>query len=949
VVDAKARRLYQIIGDARRTAVQSFDLDNLAPRRRAVFEGSALSAGISNTLNSGNAGEPAHALDEVSGRLYLALRDDFPSGSAYTPNDFVGANQNTASPDGQSAMSRFVAIDGAAFDRCAGESGCAFASSFRAPPTGAEHHSAWLRTMAVLPDPDGGPGRLAVTWTTANHIFAPQAHQVTVWDTTGAQLRADATSQAPTSYTAGVTEVPGSRQVLTDCGASSMTFGASGSNDGTYQWGLLARPEGLWLGCQAARGSGKVVFVPWRDGVPDPTRARASFPLSQPVGDVIIDPGSGRLLLKSTGLKGVTWWTFDTGLRRYTGSVAAVLDRQVKTSTGLDPATGRLYVAFADYTLFNSARSASVKGGLFSSDTRLDPVPALESRDPGLGTKGVWRITVDPVTRRLFYRVGTAAGLEPFWRVLKDTRPIAEQPPDQDDRRFTVDTAEAPGRTKASYLGSASGYGARTVLTGGLAAATDRDRAKDSGSACTTGDRELALGRVESAALSDLSAAGTAASVAGDPDTEEQSDAPVNRCWPEAIDMVPGTSAKDRPTNPLDGGRVVDTKAVDFDTTGPKNTPDGVSDYRTQCVGDDDPAVRRPPEKAGLSEDGLELEADVDCDQAHERLEAHATASARMAVAHPDATRPPVAAVNVGYANSTVDVRRRPGGGLVAGVDSVARDVEIEGVGRIGVVRTTAVSEAAGRGGTARADFDRWICGVDLPALGLVQASCLGPDQQQQLVETFNRVFSGQAEMRLRNPDPKLERGSPSGYSAAVQRDRIDLFYDRTIVRDNSLAVPGLEIVFFRGDDINAGAGRQVLQLAAVQAGTSYGIACLYGQGRDGTCSGPVDDEVHLGSDGDDGGYSDDDSGAALASGGDDGFGPDGTAASATGGGHSLIRRLVDLPRRLVADVLRLLFSNPRELGLMAAVWALLYAPCYLGERRRALGAVGSRRLAGAG
>jgi hypothetical protein len=931
VVNRKSRRLYQVVRDATKTAVQSFDLDTLQPRRRAVFQGWVHNGGTSSVFGGGTAGEVLHAVDDVHGRIYLALQDGLVGGLAVSPKDFVASAPVTASPDGQNAVSRFVAIDEAAFDRCAGTAGCAFASSFRSPvPT---DHDAWLRTMGVVPDPRGGPGRLAVVWTTPSYVLAPAAHQLTVWDTSGAQFRADATQEIVTAYTPGVVEVPGSRQVLGECAGGPMTYGAPGSNDGTYQWGVLVRPDALWLACQSKVGSGKVVSVPvTAAGAADPTRPSQSFPLSQPIGDVIVDPGAGRLLLKSTGPRGVTWWVFDTARRRFTGSVAAVLDRGVNTSTGLDPASGRLYTGFADYTVTGGGRSASVRGGLFSTDSRLDPVPALEARDPALGTTNVLRIVVDPDTRRLFYRRGTSTGLEPFFRVLRDDRPVASDPPEQDDRRFTVDTTEAPGLTKASYLGTASGYGSRVLLTGGLAAATapgtptDRKRAADSASACTAGDRDLALGRVESATLSDLSASGTAAALSGDPDTEEQSDAPVNRCWPERreLDADPRDPDFDRLTNPTKNGEVVDTKELDFDTD-----DDGASDFRTECVGDDDPDPAHRPGRDGF-------EADVNCDQTHQSFQAESTGQAILP-----------GGITVGYSHSQVDIHRKPGGGLVARAEAIARDIDIEGVGRIGVVRTTAVAEAAGRGGSARADFDRSICGVDIPAAGLVQASCLGPDQQVQLAQAFNRAFSGQAEMRLRDEDPRLAKGSPSGYASAIQRDRIDLFYDKVIARDTSLAVPGLEIVFFRGDDPNEGAGRQIVQLAAVQAGTSYGIACLYGQGRDGTCSRAVDDEVLIGSDGDEGAVSfDDDGNPVFASGAERGGGAFDDLSTSAGRRESLVERIVKFPVRLAADVLRLLFSNPREFGLMAAVWALLYAPCYLGERRRAIRRVETRRLA---
>jgi hypothetical protein len=207
----------------------------------------------------------------------------------------------------------------------------------------------------------------------------------------------------------------------------------------------------------------------------------------------------------------------------------------------------------------------------------------------------------------------------------------------------------------------------------------------------------------------------------------------------------------------------------------------------------------------------------------------------------------------------------------------------------------------------------------------------------KQLEERVRERFGGQVEIRFNKPyDPGLFKGTPSGYQAAVQRDRLDRFGDQIINRDSSLAVPAVEVMFYRGDSAKNGAGRQILQFAGVQVNASYGIACSYGESPDGGCEreptfGP-DDEG-----GDDEG-GDTDGGDMFAAAGDDGSAFGGRAAAADRasggrGGRGALERLLQLP----VDVARLLFSNPREFGLMAAVWALLYAPCYLGERRRTL------------
>jgi hypothetical protein len=54
--------------------------------------------------------------------------------------------------------------------------------------------------------------------------------------------------------------------------------------------------------------------------------------------------------------------------------------------------------------------------------------------------------------------------------------------------------------------------------------------------------------------------------------------------------------------------------------------------------------------------------------------------------------------------------------------------------------------------------------------------------------------------------------------------------------------------------------------------------------------------------------------------------------------GPSLLQRIAGTPRKVVSTALKglsVFLSSPRELGLMAAVWVLVWMPCYLAERRR--------------
>jgi hypothetical protein len=947
ILDRTARRAYQIF-EAEGTVVQSFDLDTLAPRRRAVFPNSFPVVGGPRANNGaggpgGSAGEVLHAIDEKAGRLYLAMSDSL----TYLVGNPVA--YNSLSSDGNRPVAHYLVIDEAAFDDPANQH---FAAKLPEP----DKPFAWLRSLVVDrshgatqgTDALGHPrefGRLVSVTTLPNAAGRPPGvHQLRQWDVSTSATWGDASVPVQVALPAGRPPVP-----LKACAAASMTTGPADS--GNFQWGLLMVEEGAFLACQSAPDSARAVFVGLgRDGLA--TGAESAHPLSRPVTDVLVDEGGRRLLFKSYDGGNRTWWVFDAEIKRFAGALAAVLSSD-GFGAGIDGTTGRLYMLVPDYVATDHGRGFGVRGGLQTADTRLDPVPPAENVAPELAYPAVFRIQVDPATRRVFVRRGKTgstryvypatqpsadAPVEPHYLVLRDDRPVPTQVVEgpEDDRRFTTNVAEADGVTKASYQASGSGYGARTLLIGGLGAATERNAGGALAPDCSNDDREVVAGEVESAALSDVSASATAASLGADGRTEEQAGRLVSSCNQDHASGAPATSP------------------LEFD--GPDEGED--SDFRTQCTGDDDPAERRPPDaRLGdalkLPQSRAAFAADVDCRQSATAVAATATGAVATPPARlgggtvagqavPGADAP---VVKVGHAESKVTVERAKAGGVVVKVDSVARNVEIAGIGRIGVVRSEATSAAAGRDGTARGTFARTVCAVDIPAV-LTTPQCLSDSALAELEAKFAERFSGQAELRFRSPEPELLAGSVSGFRSAVQRRAIDLFQDSSISKDDSLAVPGAELVFFRGDSPSAGAGRQIVHLAGAQAGASYGIACLYGQGPKGGCAtgtgegedaSPEFTAPTVGPDGDL-------TGGTYAGG-------SGTAGSG-GGGRSLLDRVKDaltLPFRIAADVARLLFSDPREFGLMAAVWALLYLPCYLGERRRTLQGLAARRVAAGG
>jgi hypothetical protein len=413
--------------------------------------------------------------------------------------------------------------------------------------------------------------------------------------------------------------------------------------------------------------------------------------------------------------------------------------------------------------------------------------------------------------------------------------------------------------------------------------------------------------------VSDLSTAAEASSLDADLSTQKVAATPARSCVHEASPVDDPELSFDKRDN--------DEPEV--------KVPDGVSDYEASCVGD---GTDRPPMVDGrVPRHGFASEAT--CDRKGSRAEGKATGELSL----PEGA----AGVRVAKGHSEARIVRRQGEGIKAVVDSWARGIVIPNVGEIGAVRGEATVEAAGRVGSARTSFERTVCDIDFGEFQ--HLGCLDLEKDD-VIRRMNEAATGKAEFRLRRPDPAMERGSRSGYQAGIQRDRLEGFEDRVLARDNSLAVPALEVVVYQQG------GNRAFHLAGVQATVSYGIACLNGQGSDGRCAdgldeGDLSDELLPDDAGDIAAF--DDTGDSDSD--DDAFADDTTEALgpfAPTKGESAITRFLRAPVRAAAAALRLLFNNPRELGLMTAVWLLLYGPFRLAGRHRSVRALRRRRLA---
>jgi hypothetical protein len=969
ILDSENRRGYTLTElSLTRTVIESFDLDTLAPLRRVTVPGLPVPGGqVSGEGGEYFSGDVVHAVDARAKRVYLAM-----SASAQ-----LGLNNDT-----HRALSHVLVLDEAQFDT---DPEHAF-GAFLLPAT--EQRLGVYPLMGMVPSRhhvsgDASFAKLLALFASPAPDLSPSGvpgvkdHTLVQWDVSSVRTGQAAPAfpqKLPGSYyqlPPAATPLPPAdwEQVLTACATAPITSTESAANAvgvKNYKWDVLPTRDAIYVPCNSAPNSGAVARVALdpSTGSPAPPPNQQVTALGKPIGNAVADLEGGRLYLSSFG-GGMTWWVFDAATNRFAGAMAGTLAESTPLAAGIDQATGRFYAYTPDYCATRTGGgSLPVRGGIRIADARLDPVPAAENVRPDIPYPTRWRIAVDSVTRRVFVRRGglldtlqyrypscvqndrEPAPVERFWRVFEDRTPVAVAPTGFDDAQLTTNVPESRDLTQASYLGSGSGFGARMVLTGGLDALT-QNAVTSAKSSCGRDDRELLVGSVGNVDLSDQSVSAGAASLDADANTQVAFGNPVSRCRPQVPPGMPQAGE----LNKCQG----DTDELAFDEP-EKDGRDlnkdgcvdrtGVNKYEARCFEDGPPALASGPPGRTVSRDGFV--ARVSCDGTNEKAEGAAEGALgskqvdqrQSGLPAPVGTDDPL---RIGRSVSEVAVTRVPGKGVTVKVQSITRDVEVPGIGTIGAVRAEATSTANGRDRGARSSFKRTICDVHLG--DVVVSGCLGDeDQQSFIVRRFNDTFAGRAAMRLRQPDRPLFEGTSHGYLTAVQRDQNELFGDQTITRDHSLAVPALEIILFQGDGGAWGAGRQVLQLAGVQASTSYGIVCVYGQAANGQCSDGRDELV-----------SDDltDGIAPLATldgpdEGDLGVTSPKSVESPPQHEPTIVRVVRNIPRAL-AQALQLLFNNPRELGLMAAVWALLYAPCYLGERRRSVSGLRARRAAAGG
>lgn len=207
--------------------------------------------------------------------------------------------------------------------------------------------------------------------------------------------------------------------------------------------------------------------------------------------------------------------------------------------------------------------------------------------------------------------------------------------------------------------------------------------------------------------------------------------------------------------------------------------------------------------------------------------------------------------IRVADVSSVVELFRDKERGLISRTTAYARGINISDRIYIDLAITTAEARAAGRPGSAGTTFFRQLCGVRIPEAkvqgdfqdkdlepirvgdpvdettkpiddpndeteigvgdlgevdpldpdtdnvnidGISQEFCGDPGVAQAgtqpVIDAINRVLGSRGKASSPSPDPELRQGSPGGYLASIQKDRLQQVGSRSVNQDDSTQVP---------------------------------------------------------------------------------------------------------------------------------------------------------------
>jgi hypothetical protein len=466
--------------------------------------------------------------------------------------------------------------------------------------------------------------------------------------------------------------------------------------------------------------------------------------------------------------------TFAVSPNQYSGAV----------QPGIDPQTGRVYILVPPSP--GDATRQPDPGGLLLVDGRSYPIPqALAYREFVHTSTSGGPIRVDSFGKDGHPHVivrpgGTVAEALDHWKVITDPVPISAIP-DAALIDRTEDVDEVDGKTDRSFAGEASGYGSRLLIVGGL---YKGDQSQHTG-ACGQANREVLFGTVQRTNLSSVGAAARADVL--DADSGTRADAiDLGRCWPQYD-----------PSNfplwpPPPGPLREDSPGWDVD--------------EAECSGSSDDSGSDPRNE--------HASATASCKFPSEKVVADSTYTATS-----------FGAVAIGRSHNDTKLWRDPKRGIFSRSQSVVESVQLNGVGSIGLLRSTAETYAKGRkpkpGDPARAVWTVDVCGVRTASYE--QEGCGDP---AEAIRQLNDAGRGRVVFTRPSPDPDLLAGTAGGYLAAIQRDRGEASIALVEHGDQNLAIPGLEVQI-RNSATTPGIHRYVVHLAAVRTVSVYGVSVI--------------------------------------------------------------------------------------------------------------------------
>ncbi|MEO7819421.1 MAG: hypothetical protein ABIS18_09840, partial [Actinomycetota bacterium] len=469
------------------------------------------------------------------------------------------------------------------------------------------------------------------------------------------------------------------------------------------------------------------------------------IPAPPAISNWSVDEKRGRFLLVNEA-DGADGWVYEASTNAYIG-VIQISGSGLVTGFGVDEESGRLYA-------YNQSN------GLMIAEMGQDPIPQADPYRIDLADSG-WPMPIDVRRNKVFVIPKPEARAHRY--EIYEVPPPVKVDVKIDADSLTKQVKEEAGKTDAQYGGSATAYGVRSLLAGGLAGAIPTSGNNDLGrvlreinSRCGLRDREVVLAAIQQTDLQNSGREAKAAGVHLDNASVQDLERP-SRCdvYNEA-GLGFSLLGVEKALETLQFGSLYGK----LDGIGGAPGGQGYADWVDKTLGDYTKweyraaTCSKPIAQAGHNSDQLAGPTSVSCDKPG-LVSAASEARAREDVIGP-------ITIGVGKAYTTTEVHLDPARGLVSEATSVVENFKIGQV-TIGYISNSATSFAKGRSGTSGTDkYEPVISGLRGSGITGCELRC----DVNTAIAQLNTAFAGRVEFRTIKPDPILLKGSPGGYQA---------------------------------------------------------------------------------------------------------------------------------------------------------------------------------------